>query len=154
MEDSEKEQAKEKTIELFRDIVISFFEKFKKANFDLMKEEMAKTCTTNLSVVKNITDTDVVCGDGSATLESIINDGNNEIKKVIDSVFITDEELEEMKKSLLDKINFEMSKGEMIFYQKVLEISTAYITINGIANSTKNSLLSALPYLINNDNKK
>jgi len=149
MEDSEKQQA----IEQFRNSTIAMFEKLKGVDFELMKAGVSKNCMTNLSIVKNIVDADVVIVEDGTTLEYIINDGNNEIQKIVDSVVITDEELEEVKKSLLDKVNFEMSKGEFILYQKISEIMTAYFSINKIANSTKNLLLEAIPHLINQDKK-
>lgn len=139
---------KQQAIEQLRNSTIAMLEKFKGVNFDLMKYEIANKCMTNLSVVQEIIDTNIVCGEGGATLESIINDGNEEIRKVVNSVKITDEELEEVKKSMLDKMNFEMSKGELIIYQKMSEMATAYLTINSISNSIKNSLLESLPQLI------
>jgi hypothetical protein len=147
MEDLENEKAKK--IDIIRNSIISIFESLKKNNFDLMKSEIAKGCMTDLSLVKNIVDSNIICGEGDTTLESIINEGNNEIKRVIDGVNISDEELDEIKKGILDKLDFSMSKGEYVLYQKVLEIITAYIFANKIANTTKNSLLSAINHLIN-----
>lgn len=149
MEDKYTEsEERKKAIEQFRNQTVAMIDRFKKVNFDLMKEEIAKGCMTDLSVVRNLIDVNAIC-EGGVTAESIINDGNNEIKKIIDSVTITDDELEEIKNGLLEKLNFEMSKGEMIFYQKVMEMASAYITINQISNSSKNSLL----YVLSETNK-
>jgi hypothetical protein len=139
MESAEKQKA----IEQFKKSIISTFDKIKKVNFDGMKSEIANGCMVNPSIVKNVNSDDFVFEEG-VTLESMVNDANNEIKKIVDAITITEDDLDEIKKSMIEKIDFQMTKGEMIFYQKVTEMTTAYITINQISNSLKNSLLYVL----------